>query len=395
MSVQVIAPTAAEPSQRPTQARRPRTLGAKGPAQEPGPPTREWVRQAVRRAVECLPSDVTAEQKERFVDYLETHPGYKPPTELKKGTLRRHFIRFQKHMGLTARKCGRPRKDSEGVREPLPRVTKDIANRQIADHAQATVRDIQESEIAALARRARHCDGENVRVGTSLLCTRQGPYKKDGAEKQRFAGRRRQLRELWPGASVRKRGIKRGSDTNGRFRGLIAKRDLREGTLLAYVGRVVWQSQPAKKGGSDDGPDGEAAETQYTLEDKHTDWKKLTQDKQKVRRFIVPLRQCRPLASYANHAFSSARRQNEELLAEAQEMGLDTIAEANAEFTSATLEDAHLGQFPSLRLMRELKAGDEILVDYGASWKDVFPEQDVSGGAAERRSGGAAERRSG
>ena len=57
--------------------------------------------------MDCLPSDVTAEQKERFVDYLETHPGYKPPTELKKGTLRRHFIRFQKQMGLTARKCGR------------------------------------------------------------------------------------------------------------------------------------------------------------------------------------------------------------------------------------------------------------------------------------------------
>ena len=131
-------------------------------------------------------------------------------------------------MGLTARKCGRPRKDSEGVREPLPRVTKDIANRQIADHAQATVRDIQESEIAALARRARHCDGENVRVGTSLLCTRQGPYKRAG-----LSTRREQLRKLWPGASVRKRGIKRGSDTNGRFRGLIAQHDLREGTLLA------------------------------------------------------------------------------------------------------------------------------------------------------------------
>ena len=119
-----------------------------------------------------------------------------------------------------------------------------------------------------------------------------------------------------------------------RFRGLIAQRDLPADTLLAYVGRVVWLSQPAKKGGSDDGPDGEAAETQYALEDKHTDWEKLTRDKRKVRRFIAPPPRCRPLASYANHAFTSARRKKKKLLKEAQKMGLDTLAEANAEFAS-------------------------------------------------------------
>ena len=50
-----------------------------------------------------------------------------------------------------------------------------------------------------------------------------------------------------------------------------------------------------------------------------------------------------------------------------------TLAEANAEFVPATLEDAHLGQFPSLRLVKALKEGEEVLVDYGDNWKDIFP----------------------
>ena len=96
----------------------------------------------------------------------------------------------------------------------------------------------------------------------------------------------------------------------------------------------------------------------------------LTEKREYQRRFIVPCQRARPLASYANHAFSADRI--EEMGARAAELGLDLTARANAEFEDSSLLDDHFGQFPSLKMTRDIAAQEEIFVDYGEEWQHLM-----------------------
>ena len=129
----------------------------------------------------------------------------------------------------------------------------------------------------------------------------------------------------------------------------------------------------------DDGPPVSKEERPYMLEDKG-DWAEIwgqlgQPDKKRARRFIVPCPKARPLACYANHAFTEAMLRDAALKRKAAQMGLDIAARANAEFGETTFADSYLGQFPCVRLTRDLKKGDEVLVSYGDRWSDVIKAQ--------------------
>ena len=114
----------------------------------------------------------------------------------------------------------------------------------------------------------------------------------------------------------------------------------------------------------------------YILEDRpskgKSEWPVITEKRKYQRRFIVPCKRARPLAPYANHAFSADRI--EEMRTRAAELGLDLTARANAEleFDDSTLLDDHFGQSPSLAMLRDTAAQEGIFVDYGEEWQHLM-----------------------
>ena len=66
--------------------------------------------------------------------------------------------------------------------------------------------------------------------------------------------------------------------------------------------------------------------------------------------------------------------------ARAAELGLDLTARANAEFEDSSLLDDHFGQFPSLKMTRDIAAQEEIFVDYGEEWQHLMEGIEASGG---------------
>lgn len=362
----------------PRRARRPAD-DAPAPAAASAEPDQE---ERVRETVERLPRDVEPEMKQRFVDYLITHRGYKPPYELSQQRLRRRYLQFLKQLEYPARRRGRPE-------APKPRTGMVLRQAQegtttAAPETAPTVwREIKSAEITALSRAARRRDGQRVRIAASRLCSQRGPQPRSGSEtvsgsedlvaqKREAADRRKRLRKAW-GAVGRQdvEGFKRG---NGRFRGLFAKKPLRKGTELAYVGNVIWMDAEEKSDPKTYRPDVPERDKPYILEDRpsksESEWPVLTEKREYQRRFIVPCQRARPLASYANHAFSADRI--EEMGARAAELGLDLTARANAEFEDSSLLDDHFGQFPSLKMTRDIAAQEEIFVDYGEEWQHLM-----------------------
>ena len=364
----------------PRRARRPAN-DAPAPVAASAEPDQE---ERIRETVERLPWDVEPEMKQRFVDYLITHRGYKPPYELSQQRLRRRYLQFLKQLEYPARRRGRPE-------VPKPRTGMILRQAQggtttAAPETAPTVwREIKSAEITALSRAARRRDGQRVRIAASRLCSQRGPQPRSrsetvsgpadlAAQKMDTAARRKKLKEEWKAAGRQDaEGFKRG---DGRFRGLFAAEDLEEGDKLAYVGRVIWMGALKKADPSTFRPNVTPKEEPYILEDRPTrpsEWPKLTGKRRYLRRFIVPSKRARPLASYANHAFSDSRIA--EMRTKAADLGLDLTARANAEFEDSTLLDDHFGQFPSLKMLRDIKQGEEIYVDYGTEWAFLMGAQ--------------------